>query len=84
MTYKLFILRNAQKQLAKLPANDYRRIKSAILNLVDNPKPIGSKKLKGREAWRIRCGVYRIIYEICDDILTITIITIKHRKDVYK
>ena len=46
-------------------------------------RPIGYKKLKGREAYRIRVGNYRIIYEIVDFELIVTIITLGHRKDIY-
>jgi mRNA interferase RelE/StbE len=48
MTYKISILRKAQKQLAKIPANDYKKVKQAILDLANDPSPQGSKKLKGR------------------------------------
>jgi mRNA interferase RelE/StbE len=67
MTYKISILRKAQKQLAKIPTSDYKKVKQAILNLTHDPRPPGSKKLKGRPGWRIRQGDYRVIYEIQDD-----------------
>ena len=67
MTYKISILRRAQKQLARIPADDYKKIKQAIQNLGHDPRPPGSKKLKGRPGWRIRQGNYRVIYEIQDD-----------------
>ena len=84
MIYKLFILHKAQKQLAKLPADDYKKLKKIIAGLARNPRPTGTKKLKGRNAWRIRQGNYRVIYEIQDNILTITVIALGHRKDIYK
>ncbi|MFP4489484.1 MAG: type II toxin-antitoxin system RelE family toxin, partial [Bacteroidales bacterium] len=84
MTYKLFILPGAQKQLEKIPARDYKRVKKSILSLARNPRPSGVKKLKGRQAWRIRQGDYRIIYEIRDKVLTVTVIALGHRKDIYK
>lgn len=49
MTYKLTIHRKVQKQLAKLPANAYKKVKQTILDLANNPRPEGSKKLKGRD-----------------------------------
>lgn len=64
MTFKISIRRKAQKQLAKLPLKDYKNVKQAILNLPRDPRPPGSKKLKGRDGWRIRQGDYRIIYEM--------------------
>lgn len=84
MTYKIKIYRKAQKQLAKLPADDYKKVKQAILSLADNPRPSGVKKLKGLSGFRIRKGDYRIIYEIYDDEITITVINIGHRKDIYR
>ena len=63
---------------------NYERVKKSIYNLADNPRPFGYKKLKGRNAYRIRKGNYRIIYEIEDKIITVTIINVGHRKNVYK
>jgi len=84
MTYKISILRQAQKQLAKIPANDYKKVKQAILDLAHDPRPQGSKKLKGRDGWRLRQGDYRVIYEIQDDQLIIIVLTIGNRRDIYK
>ena len=60
------------------------QIKKAILNLGNNPRPSGFKKLKGRDAYRIRVADYRIIYEILDEILLIDVIDLGHRKNIYK
>jgi mRNA interferase RelE/StbE len=84
MSYKVVILRSAVKQLEILPAKDYRSVKSKILALGENPHPHDCKKLKGRDGFRIRQGNYRIIYDIQDDILTVRVIRIGHRKDVYR
>lgn len=64
MTYTVEILRSAQRQLAKIDRKDRHRIITAIRGLASDPRPTGSKKLSGRPAWRIRVGVYRVIYEI--------------------
>ena len=61
----------------------YSNIKIAILNLGSNPRPQGYKKLKGRDAFRIRVADYRIIYEIKDNILSVDVIDLGHRKDIY-
>ncbi|KJU83090.1 plasmid stabilization system protein, RelE/ParE family [Candidatus Magnetobacterium bavaricum] len=53
-------------------------------SLGDEPRPYGSRKLTGREGWRIRGGSYRIIYEIDDYKKVVTILNIGHRKDVYR
>lgn len=55
----------------------------AIFALANEPRPNGYKKLKGREAYRIRIGDYRVIYEIHDGVLTIEVIDLGHRRDIY-
>ncbi len=82
-TYNITISRMAQKQLDKLPDNIADRLIDAIYALAENPRPVGYKKLKGRNGCRIRVGDYRIIYEIFDNLLLITIIALGHRKDIY-
>jgi mRNA interferase RelE/StbE len=84
MTYKISIRRKAQKQMARIPASDYKKVKEAIQALANNPRPPGSKKLKGRPGWRIRQGNYRVIYEIQDDQLIIIVLDIGDRKDIYR
>ena len=84
MTYTVNILRSAQKQLAKINREDQRRIISAIRDLANDPRPVGSKKLSGRDAWRIRIGDYRVIYEIDDDELLVLVVTLGHRREVYR
>ncbi|MDR1876207.1 MAG: type II toxin-antitoxin system RelE/ParE family toxin [Flavobacteriaceae bacterium] len=56
----------------------------AIAGLEENPHPVGYKKLKGRDGYRIRTGNYRIIYDIFDTELIVDIITLGHRKDIYE
>ena len=84
VTYRVEILRSAQRQLAKIDRQDHPRIISTVRSLAENPRPSGCKKLSGRPAWRIRVGTYRIIYEIHDDRLLVLVVTIGHRKDVYR
>ncbi len=55
-----------------------------IKSLAQNPRPSGYRKLKERDAYRIRKGNYRIIYEIIDSMLIVDIIAIGHRKNIYK
>lgn len=83
MSYEVFILRRAQKELADLPKADYERMRDAIVALAENPRPAGCKKLTGREGWRIRSGDYRAIYEIGDAQKKVTILHIGNRRDVY-
>jgi len=82
--YQIFISRTAQKQLNNLPENEAERLIVTIKSLAQNPRPSGYRKLKGRDAYRIRKGNYRIIYEILDSMLIVDIIAIGHRKNIYK
>jgi mRNA interferase RelE/StbE len=84
MKYTVLVERYAQKQIIKLDKKLIPVIKTAIAELADNPRPFGYKKLKGEEAYRIRVGDYRIIYEIDDNIILITVVSVGHRKNVYK
>lgn len=83
-TYTILILPSTEKHIQKLPKEIRIAITSAITQLADNPRPAGCKKLKGMPAYRIRIGNYRIVYEIEDKILTVTVIAAAHRKDIYK
>lgn len=81
--YKVRIERKAQKKLSKIPEPYYSNLKTAILELGENPRPQGYIKLKGREGYRIRVANYRIIYEIQDNVLLVDVIDLGHRKDIY-
>ena len=84
MRFTVLIERSALKSLSKIPL-DYRdRIIDAIRGLAEDPRPAGAKKLSGRKAWRIRLGSYRVIYEINGDELIVLVVTVGHRKDVYR
>lgn len=82
--YTVLILPSAQKQFRKLPGAIATRIEDKLLELEHDPRPPGCKKLRGRDAWRIRIGDYRAIYEINDDLLIVTVVTIGHRREVYE
>jgi mRNA interferase RelE/StbE len=84
MIYSLFILRRAQKELENLPPESYERVCRVILSLAQDPRPAGCKKLSGREGWRARVGVFRVVYEIDEDSSTVTVLHVGHRRDVYR
>jgi mRNA interferase RelE/StbE len=84
MPYSLNFSKQALKELEKITEPYYSSIKQAIANLTENPRPQGYKKLKGRESYRIRVSNYRVIYNIFDNQLIVDIITLGHRKDIYK
>lgn len=84
MSYKVLILRPAQKELASLQGVHYDNVKTSIQGLSREPRPRGCRKLTGRNGWRIRVGVYRVIYEIDDGNNTVTVLHIGHRRDIYR
>lgn len=84
--YELLIKPSASKELAKLGTKrDRAKVVAAIQNLADQPSPAGVEKLAGADQlYRIRVGDFRVIYEIVDSALVVTVIKIGHRRDVYK
>lgn len=72
------------KDLRYLPNSDVKRILSRIDILKDNPRPRGSEKLSAQERYRLRQGIYRIIYEISDEELVIIIVKVSHRREAYR
>ncbi len=84
MTYRVTILRRAQKELGALAGEAYRRVRDAIGGLGEDPRPPGCPKLTGRDGWRIRIGDYRVVYEIDDTRRMVTVLHVGHRRDVYR
>jgi mRNA interferase RelE/StbE len=83
--YRVVILPVAQKDHNAIPSPFYEQIETKMLALADNPRPPGCKKLKDTEGdWRIRVGVYRILYAIDDSHSLVTILRIRHRKEAYR
>lgn len=83
-SYSLEIKRSAARELAGLPPRDRARIITRIQALAREPRPAGSEKLSGQERYRIRQGDYRVLYKIHDDVLTVIVVKIGHRRDVYR
>lgn len=85
MTYRIEFTKGASKQLQKLPSDIQERIDSKIAELAIEPRPIGVKKLADEDyLYRIRVGAYRVIYQIFDTILLVTVIKVKHRREIYR
>ncbi|PKQ26291.1 MAG: type II toxin-antitoxin system RelE/ParE family toxin [Actinobacteria bacterium HGW-Actinobacteria-4] len=83
--YRVEFTRAAAKQLRKLPVADASRVLEAFRKLATVPRPRGSTRLAGEQsAWRIRVGNYRVIYDVLDVHLVVTIVRIGHRRDVYR
>ena len=83
--YTLLIKRSAERDLRRLPHAMFERVNERILALREDPRPPGVRKLVGAlEGWRIRVGDYRILYQIDDDAQTVTVVRVKHRREVYR
>ena len=83
MNYTVILSRSARKQLEKFSGETEKRILTKLSELESNPCPSGCKKLKNRDAWRVRIGDYRVIYEIHDKVLQVIVVTVGHRREVY-
>lgn len=85
MSYRVEFTTAAARQIRKLPKPARTRVLAAVSRLADDPRPHGAKKLVGeRTAWRIRVGDYRVIYDVIDAQLTVTVVRAAHRREVYK
>lgn len=84
MKSQVVLPKSVQKELDRLPDDIAGRILARLAGLETNPRPVDVKKLKGRDAWRIRSGDYRVIYEIHDRVLQVIVITVGHRREVYR
>ncbi len=81
--YKIFFKNSVWKDFKSIPDKDLTKILACIESLGANPHQVGCKKLSSQEKYRLRYGRYRILYTIQDDELTIWIVKVRHRKDVY-
>jgi len=85
MSYRVSLTATAVKERKRIDSVVRVRIDRALRSLQLEPRPVGVKKLTGKEQdWRVRVGDYRILYAIDDDRQQITIWCIAHRRDVYR
>ena len=82
--YKLIFKKSVLKDLRSIPRKDVVRIIKCLDQLTNDPRAAGCEKLSGQERYRIRHGLYRIIYEINDDVLMVVVVKAGHRKEVYR
>ena len=82
--YKIRFKKSVAKDLRNIPNQDVKRILSRIDGLLENPRAEGCIKLSGQERYRVRQGIYRIIYEILDERLVIHVVKIGSRSRVYQ
>ncbi len=81
--YRIELRPAVVRALRKLDPPVARRLQAAIALLAEDPRPPASRPLRGRSAWRVRVGDYRVIYTIEDDVLLIVVVTLGHRRDTY-
>ena len=83
--YQVGIGRTALRQIGALQACTAQRIRTAIADLSQDPRPPGVKKLHGEPVlWRIRVGSYRVVYSIDDSTRMVTVVKVADRRDVYR
>ena len=82
--YKIFFKKSVQKDFDAIPKKDLKKILNRIETLTEDPRPQGCEKLTGQQRYRLRQGRYRILYSIQDDELTVWVVNVGHRKDIYR
>jgi mRNA interferase RelE/StbE len=83
-SYKILIKPSAVKEIEAIPQRDRQRLIARIQGLSSNPRPPGSEKLSGQDKFRLRQGVYRIVYSVNHDGPSLLIVKVGHRKEVYR
>lgn len=81
--YRIELRPHAARSLRKLDPQVQQRFRGAITLLAENPHPPNSRPLRGRPAFRLRVGDYRIIYTVEDDVLLVVVVRLGHRRHVY-
>ncbi len=84
-SYSIRITRSAAKEIELIDGKKRRRlVVERISQLADEPRPPGCSKLSGKDLYRVRQGPYRILYRIDDHVLTVLVVKVGHRRDVYR
>ena len=82
--YEVYFKESVEKDFRDIPRKDLRRILQRIESLAAEPRPPGCENLTGQERYRLRQGRYRIVYSIQDKKLTVWIVKVGQRKDIYR
>lgn len=82
--FKIFFKESVRKDFKQIPKKDVKKILNKIEELGSEPRPAGCEKLTGDEKYRVRQGRYRIVYSVQDKELTVWVVKVGHRKDVYR
>jgi len=81
--YKITFKKSVAKDLKVIPNSDVKKILQKIDSLAINPKAEGCIKLSGQQKYRVRQGLYRVVYEIVDDKLIVHVVKVAHQSNVY-
>ncbi len=82
--YRIVFRRSVTKDLRQIPNQDVQRILKRIKDLADELRGPGAEKVTGEEVYRVRQGNCRILYAVEDDVVTVTIVKVGHRREVYR
>lgn len=83
--YEVYLERAAERDLKRLPDEQFQRVVPQLKALAETPRPTGSRKLSGSQNdWRVRVGDYRIIYEIDDEARAVRVMRVRHRGKAYR
>jgi mRNA interferase RelE/StbE len=82
--YRVILFPRAARDLGAIRQEQAEAIARKVDQLADQPGPPGCKKLKGSDYWRVRVGDYRVIYEIVDQFLLVSVMRVGNRRDVYR
>jgi mRNA interferase RelE/StbE len=82
--YEIYFRESVEKDFRAIPSKDLKKIIHRLEALSIDPRPPGHERLTGQARYRVRQGLYRIIYSVQDKELTIWVVKVGHRKDVYR
>lgn len=83
--YRLLLTDSARKDLDRLRGATWERVRDALMDLPDDPRPRGCKKLRGgADSYRIRIGEYRAVYAVDEPSQAATLLRVRHRREVYR
>ncbi|TME25267.1 MAG: type II toxin-antitoxin system RelE/ParE family toxin [Chloroflexi bacterium] len=82
--YRVEIQRSAERDLDRLSKMLFDRISARLVALAEEPRPPGAEKLAGLEAFRLRVGDYRVVYEVDDSARAVIVTRVRHRREVYR
>lgn len=83
--YEVYLERRAERDLKRLPEEQFQRVVSQLKALADNPRLVGSRKLSGSKSyWRVRVSDYHVLYGIDDKTRTVKVMRVRHRGEAYR